>query len=317
MYRWKDKRCLVTGGSGFIGGSLVKELLKRESIVDIVDNFSVGTPESVPEGVNEIYEGDLSKELLLKIKNNYDIVFHFGSPCTILFFDKDPLKYYFNSVTGSYGVREFCKERKIPYLVYASSASCYGSFSEIKNDNGYQEDRKSTPASMYGLEKATEENMDWMYPEIPFKLGLRIFPAYGSREYLKGDVASVPYKFCKEMIKGRQPEIWGSGKQSRDFIYIDDLVDCILSLIDRFAYGIFNIGTGTSVTYLQLVDIINQVLDTDIEPKFSNKPFEYNYVRDLVCDTTKLLEYLGRIRFTCIEDGIKRMIDEMLEMEID
>ncbi len=317
---WKNKRVLITGGAGFIGGEMVKDLIDLNTTVDILDNFSVGKHESVPEGVECLWEGDVDIKTLRSIPpwitKEYDYVFHFGAPCTILLFGKDPTSLFNNALKGAYWIREYCKEHDIP-LIYASSATYYGKYSTIYwNDDmkkrfKYQEDMPMTPANIYGLTKCTEENLDSIYQGVS-SLGLRIFPSYGEREWLKGDVASTVYKFVVAMSKREEPELWGDGCQMRDFIYIDDLIYCIRTLVERGATGHYNIGTGEEYTYNDVIHIINDIMGTDIIPKYVPNPYPENYVYRLRADPKKLMDKIGDIEFSPLEWGIEDMIENML-----
>jgi len=312
LYHWKNKRVLVTGGAGFIGGELVEDLLKLGVIVDVIDNCSVGTEKTLPEGVDLFIKGDVNRENLKDLTPKYDIVFHFGAPCSILLFDRDPLKLYENAITAAYSIREFCHERRIPYLVYASSATVYGKQTGSKLCDSWkcQEDLPFRPVNIYGLTKCSEECMDSLFPNLR-TLGLRIFPSYGAREFLKGSVASVPYQFLVQMMKGNRPEIWEPGQQTRDFIYIDDLIYCISALVERKVKGIINIGTGRTVDYPTLVLLINEILGTDLKVKLFPNPYPKNYVVDLKCDNSLLLEYIGHYKFVDIATGLTLMLEEV------
>jgi len=313
LYHWEGKRVLVTGGAGFIGGELVEDLLRQGAIVDVIDNCTVGSEKSLPDGVDLFVKGEINRENLRDLPGEYyDIVFHFGAPCSILLFDRDPLKLYNNAITGAYSIREFCVEYSIPYLVYASSATVYGKKSHDweRLHLAYQEDYPHSPANIYGLTKCSEESMDSLFPRLK-TLALRIFPAYGAREYLKGKVASVPYQFLVQMMEGESPEVWEPGCQTRDFIYIDDLIYCIRTLSERKITGRVNIGTGKTVGYEMLIYHINNILGTDIQERIVPNPYKESYVMDLKCSNYKLLEYIGDYKFIDIETGLMMMLEEL------
>ncbi len=333
----KGKSILVTGGAGFLGGAMVEDLLRQGAEVEVIDNLSVGSIDSIPNGVTDFIEGDVNKTNLSKFDTQYDMVFHYAAPCTVLMFDKSPMKMYMNAISAAYSIRQFCTEKGIEYMAYASSATYYGRTSQIwkkalkhnlldassewlgpmsyNTDSitryKYQEDMPPRPANVYGCTKTAEENLDTLFPEVTY-LGLRYFPVYGAREWLKGDVTSVPYKFSKQILDGISPEIWGNGTQSRDYIYIDDATYCTRTLVERDANGYYNIGTGKLTTMIDLVSYINEYLDTHISATFVKNPYESSYLHALISDPSKTLDIIGKYEFISVRDGIKLILDEIV-----
>jgi len=309
--KWKGKQVLVTGICGFIGGSIAADLIRQGATVDGIDDLSVGKEEYLPEGVNYFFNGRVNKENLPK--GYYDVVFHFAAPCTVLQYKDNPLEALAKANESAYSIRVFCKEQKIPYLVYASSATYYGSSTDGWNADEalfYQENFcLPTPDNIYGVSKCAEECMDALFPTVK-TLALRLFPAYGAREELKGKVASVPYQFLVDMSMDIPPEIWGDGEQRRDFIYVHDVVYCVRSLVERGAIGAYNIGTGVAVSTNELVEAINVSLSKSIVPKYVPVP-NYKYTKVLVSDPSKLLDMIGGYVFTSIGDAVSDMVKEM------
>ena len=311
IFKWKEKRALVTGGLGFIGGSIVESLLDHGSQVDIVDNCSVGKITEAPEGIRNLIIRDLSDVSTFDIlPSDYDIVFHFGAPCSIRLFEQDPLAYYQNAFNGSYLIRKFCSDKKIPYLVSASSATVYGKLGN-KYDS-LDESLPLSPVNIYGLSKCSDELLDSQFPDVKI-LNARIFVAYGAREYLKKELASTAYTFALNMIRDEEPELWGDGFQDRDFIYIDDLVNLILKASELQLEGSYNFGTGRPTMYIDLIEeYLNKILGKDIEPVKQKNPYGNFYVNSLLANMQKLSKHLGdfyKVRY--IEEGLRDMIKEM------
>ena len=312
VVKWSNKSVLVTGGAGFIAGSLIEDLVKQGAIVDVIDDFSVGSKDTIPDGVNYVFDGVVCEKNLPKCR--YDMVFHFAAPCTVIQYRDNPLDVFAKAFESAYSIREFCKENKIPYLVYASSATYYGSSTDnwrkMNSRFGIQEDIcRPTPDNIYAVSKVTEECLDGLYPELN-TLALRMFPAFGAREKMKGKYASVPYQIIKEMSEGRPFEIWGDGEQERDFIYIDDLVYCIRSLVERGATGAYNLGTGKTISTNNLVNTVNKLLEVEIPAKYVPVP-NYKYTKILKSDPSKLLDKIGDYTFMSIEDAVKDMLEDM------
>ena len=190
-------------------------------------------------------------------RKDLDILFYFGSPSSNIIFDQN-IDYSFNeTINGFLNVIQYCRDHKIK-LVYPSSATVYN-----KNTS-------------YAHCKAILEEIHQAYDGDV--LGFRIFAGYGIEDK-KGEYASIVYQFCKMMKEGKRPIIFGDGNQTRDFIYIDDIVDNIVNNLDKT--GIIDLGTGVNFSFNEVVDKINRELKTKIKPIYIDKP--ENYIEETVC----------------------------------
>ena len=207
-------------------------------------------------------------------------IFFFGSPSSVILFNKN-LDYCFRETINSFiEVCSLAKQNNI-YIVYPSSAT-------VNNKN-----------NSYARCKAALEEIAQGYGIK--SLGLRISASYGPGEEHKGEYASIVYQWCKEMKQGKKPIIWGDGTQTRDFIYIDDVIDNIIELSDKRTEGIYEIGTGINTSLNEVVATINKVLGTDIKPKYIPKPDSYiqeTPVKAVPCKVS-------------LEEGIKRIINSL------
>jgi len=215
------------------------------------------------------------------IPNKYsNTIYFFGSPSSVILFNKN-LDYCFRETINSFlEVCSLAKQNNI-YVVYPSSAT-------VNNKN-----------NSYARCKAALEEIAQGYGIK--SLGLRISASYGPGEAHKGEYASIIYQWCKQMKEGKQPIIWGDGTQTRDFIYIDDVIDNIMELSENRTEGIYEIGTGVNTSFNEIIAIINKVLGTNIEPKYINKPDSYiqeTPVKAVPCKVS-------------LEEGIKRIIDSL------
>ncbi len=222
--------------------------------------------------------GFIGNALAKRLKNvtsvptkDCDIIFDFGSPVHPPF-QENP-DYYFKTLLErhlyflSFGV----------YYVWPSSALVY-------------EDR---PMAFTYFKRAMEE----IAKAYPNNLGLRIFPAYG-----EGDKRTFIYQACTVMKEGRQPEIWGDGKQTRNFVFIDDLVDEIIELTNSKVTGIRDIGVHKQVSFNEVVKTINTILHTKIQPIYKDLPKDY-FSHSPIC-RVPLLQY------TSLYDGIKKILGQ-------
>ena len=207
-------------------------------------------------------------------------IFFFGSPSSVILFNKN-LDYCFRETINSFlEVCSLAKSNNI-YLVYPSSAT-------VNNKN-----------NSYARCKAALEEIAQGYGIK--SLGLRISASYGPGEGHKGEYASIVYQWCKQIKQGKQPIIWGDGTQTRDFIYIDDVIDNLMELADKKVEGIYEIGTGINTSLNEVVATINKVLGTEIKPKYIPKPDSYiqeTPVKSVPCKVS-------------LEEGIRRIISTL------
>lgn len=237
-------------------------------------------------GRNGFIGGQLYKRLLSQNKPietipsiKSEIIYLFGSPSSVMLYNKN-IDYCFRETINSF--LEACSviKQNNGYLVYPSSAT-------VNNKN-----------NSYSRCKAALEEIAAGY-EIR-SLGLRISACYGLEEH-KGEYASIVYQWCKQMKNGERPVIWGDGTQTRDFIYIDDLIDKIIELSGKEEEGIVEIGTGINTSLNEVVATINKVLGTNIEPIYIEKP--KSYIQDT---PVKSINYK-----VSLEEGIKRIINKL------
>lgn len=212
------------------------------------------------------------------LRDDVDIVFNFASPSSNILYNH-ALDYCIEETILSHlNVIRFCRQHKIKYI-YPSSATVYN------RNNNYSH-----------IKKALEEIHLSYGGEM---LGLRIFAGYGKGEEHKGEYSSIVNQFCKSMKVGEMPAIYGDGTQTRDFIYIDDIVSSIIKNIGKT--GFVDIGTGVNTSFNRIVEIINKELGTHIKPFYIDKPA--SYVEETQCGNP--IE-----DFIDIEHGIKILLTE-------
>ena len=305
---WKGKKVLVNGISGFIGSNLGRELLKRGAEIYSIDNFSYIDSEIAKDKLSyllkkiSLIEGDASeKKTWDKVPKDIEYIFHFASPSSITLFKKNPEVCFYETFFSLYNAFEFAKKNKVKKLVYPSSGSNYAG-----NDFPHNESVYPKPKNSYAVAKVSCEALASSYSDFVKSIGLRIFGGYGSGEEWKRDFGSVIYLFIRDYMSGNPPEIWGDGSQTRDFIYIDDIVKIILKSAEIDYTGIVNVGTGEGISFSRILEIIKENLKTSINPKYV--PKEMNYVENLKADTI-LMKKLFNIKPILPEEGIKKFID--------
>lgn len=271
---------LVTGSNGFLGKNLVKRLKSLG-----IDTICISKPCSL-DRFNQ---------------KNLDTIFHLGGPCSIIQFNKDPFDCVQNTINSFLTVLGLAQSTNAK-LIYPSSGNIYGS-QFIQNELSIPR-----PCNLYGRCKLWCEEMAQSFPNIDITI-LRIFAGYGPGEERKGELASVICHFLKNMMVNHQPIVWGDGEQRRDFIYVDDIVDGFLASM-KTKERVVNLGSGISYSFNQVIEIINGVLGSHIEPKFVEKP--KIYVDKTQANITLMNKMLG-VQPISLKDGIRKFAKYLRE----
>jgi len=305
---YKNKKVLVNGVSGFIGSNLAKELLKRGAKVYSIDNFSYINVKLMKKNFPElkkikIIKGDVSKDApWSKLPEDIDYVFHFSAPSSIVLFKKFPERCYNETVWGLQRALEFAKKNSVKKVIYPSSGAVYSG-----NKMPHTELVYPKPGNLYGSSKVACEALARSYSNFVKSIGLRIFVGYGPGEEWKGDFGSAPFLFIRDIMNGKSPEIWGDGEQTRDMIYIDNVVAMILKATEIDYTGILNIGTGESISFKEMAKRIKNILNSGVDPIFVPKK-DANYLEHIKADVT-LNKKLFDIKPISVDEGLKKFID--------
>jgi UDP-glucose 4-epimerase len=158
---------------------------------------------------------------------------------------------------------------------------------------------------LYGVGKLTCEHIAKLYSSTVPSVGLRIFAGYGPGEEHKGEIASIITLFMNDIARNSRPIIFGDGTQSRDFVFIDDIVEAILRSVDSSSTGITNVGSGQSHTFNEVLSLIGSLLGMDIRPQYVDKPAQY--FEHTLADTTRMRKVLG-ISPMSLEDGLRKYL---------
>lgn len=303
---WKGKKVLITGITGLIGSNIAKKLFHQGAKIYAIDNFSYIDANLAKHKLGflnsaTIIEGDSAKkEAWSKLPKDIEYIFHFASPSSITLFKKEPERCYDETVHSFWNVLEFAKENNVKKVIYPSSGSNYAG-----NKMPHREDIYIKPRNLYAAAKVACEGLANSYSDFVKSIGLRIFASYGPGEEWKRDFASAVYLFIKECKEGKSPVIFGDGKQTRDFIYIEDVAEAILRAAETDYVGIVNVGTGRPTSFNELVNIIIRELKVNVKPTYI--PKEKNYVEDLKADTVLMGQVL-HLQPRSLEEGIRAFI---------
>ncbi|MDQ0207868.1 NAD-dependent epimerase/dehydratase family protein [Alkalicoccobacillus murimartini] len=305
---------LVTGGAGFIGSKLVAALLHQAEKITIIDDLSTGNRDEVPEhpAITFIEDSILNEQLLEDILPEIDIVFHIA--CRNLVLSVTDMKEDFEvNLRGAYTLLDQIRKygTKVTRFVYTSTASVYGDADVLPTPLDQIKVRMPYAASKYGAEQYAQV-FHYLH-QIPTTI-LRLSNVYGPGQVATNPYCGVVAKFFEARIAGLPMTIFGDGKQTRDFTYIDDAIDAILFAGDqKEAIGeIFNIATGIETSILGLSEEVGKAFgDKTPEQLFSTKRTIDTIDRRCLAieKTTQLLKWSPTIS---IEEGIQRTYDWLL-----
>ncbi len=301
---------LVTGGAGFIGSNIVDELIRRRENVKVLDDLSSGNKKNL-DGVTgkiEFIEGDIRDlALLKKALKGCDYVIHQAALRSVPKSMENPLLYDDVNVTGTLNLLVASAENKVKRLVFASSSSVYGDSEVLPQSEG----QIPQPISPYAATKLAGEH----YLRVFAKsygletVALRYFNVFGPRQSLESEYAVVIPKFITCILRGEQPPVHGDGKQSRDFTYVDNVVDANLAAaIREGASGeVFNVACGKGYDLLDLIRIINEITGKDIKPKFEDqRPGDVKHTLSDITKMKKILKIDPKVDFVL---GLRKTVE--------
>ena len=295
----ESTRFLVTGGAGFIGSNLCEALLQRGHFVRCLDDFSTGKRENIaPFLLNprfELIEGDIRNlDTCLRSCETIDYVTHQAAWGSVPRSIEMPLIYEEINIRGTLNMLESARQMKVRQFVYASSSSVYGDEPTLPKKEG----REGKPLAPYALTKKTDEEYARLYSALyglP-TIGLRYFNVFGKRQDPNGAYAAVIPKFIQAMLQNEAPRINGDGSHSRDFTYIENVIEANLKafLAPQEAFGLaFNIAFGGRETLLNVFEVISEALGKqDIKPIFGpERPGDIKHSFADISLARRLLDY--------------------------
>ncbi|MGB9956449.1 NAD-dependent epimerase/dehydratase family protein [Haloferax prahovense] len=302
------KRVLVTGGAGFIGSNLANHLAEDNDVIAI-DDLYLGTPENLDDDVEfhdmTVLDDDLPTE-------GVDVVFHLAALSSYKMHEENPTKGARVNIEGFVNTVEQARKDGCDTVVYATTSSIYGSRTEPSPEDMPVESRTGYEASKLGRERYAE----YFHHHYDMQLaGMRFFSVYqgfGGAEEHKGEFANTVAQFTDKIANGESPELFGDGSQTRDFTHVDDIVRGIELAADERLQGIYNLGTAESYSFNEMVEMINDVLGTDVEPEYVENPFEV-YVHDTKADYSKIHEATGWEPEVSFEEGVERVCEPYLD----
>jgi UDP-glucose 4-epimerase len=303
---------LVTGGAGFIGSHIVDALLAEGKKVRVLDSLATSKRENLAHvaGQVEFLEGDLCDAALVRqAVKDVEVVFHQAALASVPRSIAEPLATHHACVTGTVLLLDEARQAGVRRVVYAASSSAYGNSSWASK----RENDPPGPLSPYAAAKLAGEQYCRAFFES-FGLEtvcLRYFNVFGPRQDPNGPYAAVIPRFITRMLGGERPVIYGDGQQSRDFTFVRNVVQGNLaaSRAQNVGGNVYNLAMGRSVSLLDLVRLLNEILGTQLEPIL--EPARVGDVRDSLADISRAERDLGFQPQIGFQEGLKLTVDAL------
>ncbi|MEI6040055.1 MAG: NAD-dependent epimerase/dehydratase family protein [Candidatus Berkelbacteria bacterium] len=299
---------IVTGGAGFIGSNIVDELIKLGHKVKVIDNLSTGFEKNLEQVKDQIEfaQGDIQDLLFLENEfAGFDYCLHLAAFVSVPGSMAQPEIARNININGTKNVLEAALKNKFKHIVFSSSSAVYGESQTGIN----REDDILSPSSVYGETKLIGEKLCQEFAEKGLRAtSLRYFNVFGPRQNPSSDYSAVIPKFISTMLKNESPTIFGDGEQSRDFIYIQNVVEAnILAALNAPGQGeAINVACGASTTLNELAALINEELGTKIESKY--EAARVGDIKFSQADITKLQNTIGYTPKINFKAGLKETI---------
>jgi UDP-glucose 4-epimerase len=305
------KTYLVTGGAGFNGSHIATALVERGERVRVLDNLSTGKRGNLEHlaGRIEVVDGDLTDRTAVeRAVKGVEVVFHQAALASVPRSVAQPLDTNAACVTGTVNVLDAARQNGVRRVVYAASSSAYGDQqAPVKSER-----LMPAPISPYAAAKLAGELYCQAFTATYGleSVALRYFNVFGPRQDPQGAYAAVIPKFIVEMLAGRQPTIFGDGTQSRDFVFVGDVVraNLLAAESDKANGRMMNVASGRQYSLLEVVEALNRVLGTKIQPTLADP--RVGDVRDSLADVSLAKELLGYEPQISFEEGLRRTVED-------
>ena len=308
---FRGRRVLVTGGAGFIGSHLTARLIDLDAEVRIIDDLSTGHAANLPDnGVSAVKASILDDRAVRHAMTGCDFVFHEAAMVSVAESVADPLRCTDINLTGTQRLLEAARDLSVQRVIFASSAAAYGEAAQLP----CREDRPPDCHSPYAASKVAGEALMSAFARCfdVDTVSLRYFNIFGPRQDPKSPYAAAIAAFADAFAERRRPTVFGTGRQTRDFTYIDNVVHANLlaaAHVERLNGHIMNIGTGAQITLLAVIDALADYHGVSVEPIFEDpRPGD---VMHSVADISAARDTLGYEPIVDFRTGVQRTLESM------
>ena len=301
-------KVVVTGGAGFIGSHSVEALLAGGAHVTVFDNFSTGRRDNLPSDARlSVVQGDIrDPAALARVFKGATHVLHLAAQVSVRVSVDDPPASCQHNVLGFVNVLDAARREGVQRVVYASSAAVYGVPRQLPVD----EDAALAPISPYGLEKVINDRYAQLFRELygQRSMGLRYFNVYGPRQDPSSQYAGVISKFAALLARDEPLTVFGDGGQTRDFVFVRDVARVNALALASDYCGVCNVGTGVSVTLLELIEALGACSGKRPQVRFD--PPLAGDIRESAMAPSRLREVLGEVPATRLADGLAALLSD-------
>jgi len=304
-------KCLVTGGAGFIGSHLVEGLVREGHRVRVVDNLSTGSKENLAAVIDQIefIEADIAEPATCRrVMDDIEWVFHEAAAVSVPHSVDHPDRAHRTNVDGTFWLLEAARKAKVSRFIFAASSSAYG------DNDGAGPKRESDPPrplSPYAAGKLAGENYCRVFAICygMHTVALRYFNVFGPRQNPKSQYAAAIPAFVTRMLNDQPPTVYGDGEQTRDFTYIQNVVEANLlaARAEGLAGQVINVATGKSYSINYVIAELNRILGKSLQPNY--EPARPGDVRFSEADITLARQILGYEPRISFEDGLKSVVE--------
>lgn len=304
-------KVLVTGGAGFIGSNLAEELIRQGARVTIIDNFTTGFRENLEDisGPFDFIEGDITDAgIVARAVEGVDVIFHEAALPSVPRSVDDPAETHNVCVNGTFNLLLKAREAGVRRFVYAASSSAYGNQPALPK----VETMRPDPLSPYAVAKLTGELYCRAFNNVYGleTLSLRYFNVFGPRQNPASIYSGVISRFIDSLMTGEPPVIYGDGEQSRDFTYIDNVVDANIKAAETML-GLgetMNVANGDRITLNQLLDVLKSITGKT-DAVADHQPPRGGDVTHSQADNARAVECLGYTQLVGLEEGLRKTIE--------
>ena len=299
----KNKNILITGGLGFIGSNIANELLDENEVL-ILDNLSTGKINNLKDTNHEnlkIVKEDIRNTDLNDLTSNIDYIFHLAAMASVPLSIDEPVECSDINVNATIKLLKSAIDNDVKKIVFSSSSSVYG-----QNKNmPLKETEQPMPMSPYAASKAScELYLKAFYDSYGLNyVSLRYFNVFGPGQDKNSQYAAVIPNFISSILEGKQPEIYGDGEQTRDFIFIKDVVRANVNAAESDFNGIINVASGKKLSINQLYEIVRKTLNSDMQPKYL--PERQGDIKHSLADISNLAKINCRVDSDDFEQQLK------------
>ncbi len=301
---------LVTGGAGFIGSHITERLLAEGHEVRILDNFSTGKHQNIPQsGRVDVIEGDVAdRATVSRAMQGVQRVFHEAAIASVPETVGDPVGSALVNYNGTLNVLESARTAGAQRVVFACSAAVYGDLPELPK----REDMPLRPLSPYAIDKLASEHACKVYTQLYGlqAVALRYFNVFGPRQDPSSPYSGVISIFSDCLKQDRQPRIYGDGEQTRDFVFVADVVEANMRAMETpdAAGQAFNVATGSTVTVNELLRTLCRIMDRPFAPDY--QPGRAGDIRHSCADIGHARTVLGWSPTVDLETGLRRLLSD-------